>query len=233
MFFNKGTTNIKITKKLAYIVIFIYAIGSNFMLYSFGNKNSGMEETEVRMEPSFENSDTAVLAGGCFWGMEAVYENLHGVLNVDSGYSGGEAETAFYKMVGSGGTGHAEAVKIEYDPQIISYKTLLEIFFMVAHDPTQLNFQGPDVGTEYRSAIFFGDENQESVAKQYIRELDKNKTFKEPIVTEAVSLDEFYKAEDYHQDFLRLNPTHPYIIYWDLPKIRDLEKKYPDLLSKP
>ena len=173
---------------------------------------------------------TAVFAGGCFWGVEAVFERLKGVTNAVSGYSGGEQKTASYALVGTGRTGHAESVQVTYDPAKISYGTLLKVFFTVAHDPTQLNYQGPDHGTQYRSAIFYADEGQRKVAEEYIRTLGQAKVFSGKIVTQLVPLDAFYAAEEYHQDYLRRNPSQPYIVYWDLPKIAELEKKYPQLL---
>ncbi|MBN1411110.1 MAG: peptide-methionine (S)-S-oxide reductase MsrA [Spirochaetales bacterium] len=174
---------------------------------------------------------TAILAGGCFWGMEGVFEKLNGVRDVVSGYSGGTKETASYYTVGSGKTGHAESIKITYDSSIISFGTLLKVFFSVAHDPTELNYQGPDVGTQYRSAIFYQDEYQKQVAGDYIRILDKAKVFELSIVTEVSPNKGFYPAEAYHQDFMKRNPNYPYIVHWDKPKIADLEKKYPDLLK--
>jgi peptide-methionine (S)-S-oxide reductase len=176
--------------------------------------------------------DTAVLAGGCFWGVEAVFERLTGVHDVASGYSGGEADSATYQTVSSGMTGHAEAVRIVFDPEVITYDQLLEVFFNVAHDPTQLNFQGPDVGTQYRSAVFYASNEQKQTAERVIGQLDAEGVFGKAIATEVVPLTEFYPAEDYHQDFMRRYPQHPYIVYWDLPKIRHLEKTYPDLLKK-
>ena len=180
----------------------------------------------------FKERETAVLAGGCFWGVEAVFEELNGVLNVQSGYSGGEASTAFYESIGTGRTGHAESVQIEFDPEIISYKTLLEVFFMVAHDPTQLNYQGPDKGTQYRSVIFYTNPFQEKIARETISLLDNKMVFPEKIVTELTPLKEFFPAEEYHQDFMRLNPGHPYIVYWDAPKLEHLHKAYPELLAE-
>jgi peptide-methionine (S)-S-oxide reductase len=190
------------------------------------------EDASMGSAKKTEGTETAVLAGGCFWGVEAVFERLEGVLDVVSGYSGGDAETASYQLVGTGKTGHAESVEIVFDPAVIGYGTLLQVFFTVAHDPTQLNYQGPDIGTEYRSAIFYADEEQKRIAEEYIRSLDEAKAFPEPIVTQVVPLDRFYPAEDYHQDFLRLHPTHPYIVYWDLPKIRHLEEAFPELLAE-
>ena len=178
------------------------------------------------------DTEVAVLAGGCFWGVEAVFESLTGVENVRSGYSGGKEETAKYMTVGTGTTGHAEAVEIIFDPQQISYRKLLEVFFTVAHDPTQLNYQGPDHGTQYRSAIFYTSSEQKKVAEEKISQLEKDKSFPEMIVTEVTPLDKFYPAEEYHQDFLKLNPSHPYIVYWDLPKLEHLNKEFPDLIGK-
>ena len=174
--------------------------------------------------------ETAVLAGGCFWGVEAVFEHLNGVVNVESGYSGGKADTAQYYTVGTGTTGHAESVRIEYDTGLIDFEVLLEVFFSVAHDPTQLNYQGPDMGTEYRSVVFYANKEQKRITERFIRELDAKGIFGMPIVTQVVPFEAFYAAEDYHQDFLRLNPTHPYIVYWDLPKIAHLKREYPELV---
>jgi peptide-methionine (S)-S-oxide reductase len=179
-----------------------------------------------------KGTQTAVLAGGCFWGMEGVFERLKGVTDVTSGYSGGEKNTAHYEMVGSGMTGHAESIQIRYDPTKISYGTLLKVFFTVAHDPTELNFQGPDHGTQYRSAIFYANEGQKQVAEAYIRTLDAAKVYSGPIVTQVVPLKGFYAAEDYHQNFLDKNPDYPYIVFWDLPKIAFLKKTYPDLVTE-
>lgn len=173
---------------------------------------------------------TAVFAGGCFWGVEAVFERLQGVQEVVSGYSGGEQKTASYPLVGTGRTGHAESVRITYDPARVSYGTLLKVLFSVAHDPTQLNYQGPDHGTQYRSAIFYADEGERRVAEEYIRALDKARVFPRKIVTQLAPLEAFYPAEEYHQDYLKGNPTQPYIVMWDLPKLAHLEREYPQLL---
>ena len=177
-----------------------------------------------------KGTQTAVIAGGCFWGMEGVFERLKGVVDVTSGYSGGEKNTAHYEMVGSGTTGHAESIQIHYNPAQISYGTLLKVFFSVAHDPTELNYQGPDHGTQYRSVIFYANDGQKQVAESYIRMLDNAKLFSRPIVTQVVPLKAFYPAEDYHQKFLDNNPDYPYIVYWDLPKIADLQRSYPQLV---
>jgi peptide-methionine (S)-S-oxide reductase len=175
---------------------------------------------------------TAVLAGGCFWGVEAVFERLDGVTNVVSGYAGGIKNTAHYQIVSMGTTGHAESVQITYDPAKISYGQLLKIFFAIAHDPTQLNRQGPDEGTQYRSAIFYASEDQKRVADAYIRQLGDAKVFRHAIVTQVVPLEAFYPAEDYHQNFLDRNPNYPYIVYNDLPKLDALKKNFPEMMKR-
>src|SRR6185295_13126202 len=162
---------------------------------------------------------TAVLAGGCFWGVQGVFQHTAGVINAVSGYSGGTRETADYERVSSGRTGHAEAVEIKYDPKKISYGKILQIFFSVVHDPTQLNRQGPDTGTQYRSAIFTANDEQKKVAEAYIAQLNAAKVYKKPIVTKVGPLQAFYAAEDYHQDYLTLHPTQPYIVFNDIPKV--------------
>jgi len=175
---------------------------------------------------------TAVLAGGCFWGVEAVFERLKGVSDVVSGFAGGSKATARYEIVSLGTTSHAESVKITFDPSKITFGQLLTVFFEVAHDPTELNRQGPDEGTQYRSSIFYTSDAQRDAAQAYIEQLGAAKVFKRRIVTTVVPLDGFYTAEAYHQDFLRRNPTYPYIVYNDLPKLRHLEKAFPDLLKR-
>ena len=172
---------------------------------------------------------TAVIAGGCFWGVQAVFQHTEGVSNAVSGYSGGAADTAVYQRVGSGTTGHAEAVEVTYDPSKISYGRILQIFFSVAHDPTQVDRQGPDYGPQYRSAIFPTDAEQAKIAKDYIAELDKSGVFPEPIATEVTPLDKFYAAEDYHQDYATLHPDSPYIFYNDLPKVANLARLFPEI----
>jgi len=175
---------------------------------------------------------TMVLAGGCFWCTEGVCELAPGVIDVVSGYAGGSAKDANYEAVSTGTTGHAEAIKITYDPAKTSYGKLLKQFFSIAHDPTQLNRQGPDSGTQYRSAIFYETEDQKRVAEAYIQQLNAAKIFKRPIVTQVTPLQGFYAAEDYHQDYIAHNPGNPYVIYNDLPKLAELNKKYPDLVLK-
>jgi peptide-methionine (S)-S-oxide reductase len=175
---------------------------------------------------------TAVFAGGCFWGVEAVFKHVKGVSTATSGYAGGSAGTASYALVGTGMTGHAESVEVKYDPSVVTYGQLLRVFFAVAHDPTQLNRQGPDWGTQYRSAIFYATPEQEKVAKAYIAQLDAAKTFSKPIVTEVTPLKGFYAAEDYHQNYLALHPDQPYIVINDLPKLASLKAELPDLYVK-
>lgn len=171
---------------------------------------------------------TAIFAGGCFWGVQGVFQRVKGVSNAVSGYSGGAAETATYDLTTRGDTGHAEAVEITYDPTQVSYGELLHIYFSVAHNPTQLNFQGPDRGTQYRSTIFVRSREEEEVARAYIAQLDAASLFEGPIVTTLEPFEAFYAAEQYHQDFLTLNPDWPYIVVHDLPKIAALETIFPD-----
>ena len=172
---------------------------------------------------------TIVLAGGCFWGIEAVYEHIDGVTKAVSGYAGGTKASADYETVSTGATGHAESVQVTFDAAKVSLEKILQVFFSVAHDPTQLNRQGPDVGPQYRSAIFFAGEEQSRAAKAYIEQLTKAGVFKRPIVTQVVKLDGFYPAEEYHQDFAEKNPTHPYIVYHDKPKVEHLKQQFPEL----
>ncbi len=181
---------------------------------------------------STSSQATAVFAGGCFWGVEAVFKHVKGVSTATSGYAGGSATTAKYPLVGSGMTGHAESVEVKYDPSQVTYGQLLRVFFAVAHDPTQLNRQGPDWGSQYRSAIFYTSPEQERVAKAYIAQLDAAKTFSKPIVTEVTPLKGFYAAEDYHQNYLALHPDQPYIVINDLPKLASLKSELPELYVK-
>ena len=175
---------------------------------------------------------TAVFAGGCFWGVEAVFEHVKGVKSVVSGYAGGTVVNPDYETVSSGRTGHAEAVKVTFDPAVVSYETLLAVFFTVAHNPTELNRQGPDVGTQYRSAIFFTNAEQQKTATTVIAQLTQAKAFPRPIVTQLASLSKFYNAESYHQNYLYSHTDQPYIVYNDLPKIDALKKRYPALWEK-
>jgi len=177
-------------------------------------------------------SDTAVFAGGCFWGVEAVFESLEGVTDAVSGYAGGSDASPSYDKVSSGTTGHAESVRVVYDPSRISYDQLLQVFFTVAHDPTQLNRQGPDVGTQYRSAVFYRNAAQREAAERYIGKLRDDKVWPGKIVTEVSALRGFHPAEEYHQNYLVRHPTQPYIVVNDMPKLEELRKRYPDLVRR-
>jgi peptide-methionine (S)-S-oxide reductase len=174
-------------------------------------------------------SEVAVLAGGCFWGVQGVFQHVAGVTEAVSGYAGGTGGTAHYEQVGTGVTGHAESVRVTFDPRRISYGRILQVYFSVAHDPTELNYQGPDTGTQYRSTIFPMTPEQAQIAKAYIIQLNQAHAFHAPVVTTIEPGREFYPAEAYHQDFLALHPTNPYIVYNDLPKIRDLKRLFPDV----
>jgi peptide-methionine (S)-S-oxide reductase len=176
-----------------------------------------------------KGQETAVVAGGCFWGIQAVFERLKGVLRSTSGYSGGAANTATYEKVCSGRTGHAESVEVVFDPSQVSFGQILKVFFSVAHDPTQLNQQGPDHGTQYRSAIFYTSEDQKRISEAYVKQLDGAKVFRQPIVTQIVPLDAFYPAEDYHQGYMDLHPENMYVVINDYPKVENLRKTYPAL----
>src|SRR2546425_8006862 len=178
-----------------------------------------------------KGEQTAVVAGGCFWGIQAVFQHVKGVISATSGYSGGSAKTAEYELVSTGETGHAESVKITYDPSQITYGQILRVFFSVAHDPTQLNRQGPDEGTQYRSSIFYGSDEQKRVAEAYIQQLEKAKVFPRSIVTQVVPLKAFYPAEAYHQDYAAPHPDNPYIVYNDAPKVTHLREQFPDLYT--
>jgi peptide-methionine (S)-S-oxide reductase len=178
---------------------------------------------------SSKAEETAVLSGGCFWGVQAVFQHLKGVVSATSGYSGGAANTAHYEEVSTGSTGHAESVKIVFDPSQISYGQILMIFFSVGHNPTELNRQGPDYGTQYRSSIFYSNDQQKKIAEAYIAQLDAAKVYSQPIVTQVVPLQGFYAAEGYHQDYLKHHSYEPYIMMNDLPKLANLKKEFPDL----
>jgi peptide-methionine (S)-S-oxide reductase len=187
-------------------------------------------EHDAALAPT-SGKQTAVFAGGCFWGTQSVFERVKGVLNTTAGYSGGSAATATYEQVGQENTGHAESVKVVYDPSKITYGQLLRIFFSVVHDPTQLNRQGPDVGESYRSVIFYGNDEQQKISKDYIAQLDTAKVFPKPIVTQVVPLKGFYDAESYHQDYALHNPNNPYIMVCDRPKIEALKQEFPELFK--
>lgn len=172
---------------------------------------------------------TAVFAGGCFWGVDAVFKHVKGVTGVVSGYAGGNASTAHYEMVSEGNTGHAESVQVRFNPALVPYQQLLQVFFSVAHDPTELNRQGPDTGSQYRSAIFYTSTEQQQAAQSYIHKLTVERAFSAPIVTQVVPLQQFYPAEEYHQNYLALHPYQPYIVFNDMPKLEQLRKQYPAL----
>ena len=189
-------------------------------------------DPEVDLPADGKEKDTAVLAGGCFWCTEAVYTEVDGVLGLRSGYTGGSAETADYRTVCSGRTGHAEAIEITYDLRRLSYGKILKLFFSIAHDPTQLNRQGNDQGTQYRSAIFYRDDAQKSVAEAYIKQIERDKLFTAPIVTTLEPLTEFYEAEDYHQNYAARNPNQPYIAFVSTPKVETLRQNFGGMLKK-
>lgn len=193
-----------------------YLLGGLFLVSSLGAMAAPLEQT-------------AVFAGGCFWGVDAVFKHVKGVTNVESGYAGGNAATAHYEMVSEGNTGHAESVRVRFDPAQVSYQQLLQVFFAVAHDPTELNRQGPDTGTQYRSAIFYTSAEQQKAAQDYIRQLTAAHTYSSPIVTQVVPLQQFYPAEEYHQNYLALHPYQPYIVFNDMPKLGQLQKQFPGL----
>ena len=205
----------------------------NSMMTAVVNPQSVATDSTPSPPPAQANAakgkQTAVFAGGCFWGVEAVFEHVKGVSDVTSGYSGGAAKTANYDAVGGGDTGHAEAVEITFDPSQVSYEQLLKVFFSVAHDPTTLNRQGPDTGTQYRSAIFYTSDEQKRLAEKYIAEMRNPKVFDRPVVTEINALVAYYKAEDYHQDYLAQHPNQPYIVINDRPKVENLRKQFPEL----
>jgi peptide-methionine (S)-S-oxide reductase len=182
--------------------------------------------------PQKPGRETAIFAGGCFWGTQSVFERVKGVVQTTAGYSGGSAATATYDQVGTETTGHAESVKVVYDPSKITYGKLLQIFFSVVHDPTQLNRQGPDIGTSYRSAIFYANEEQHKLSAEYIAQLDAAKVFPKPIVTQVTPLKGFYDAESYHQDYALYHPENGYILVCDKPKIDALKQQYPDLFQQ-
>ena len=178
---------------------------------------------------SLPKTETAVFAGGCFWGIQAVFQHIKGVTSAVSGYAGGWADKPGYEQVSSGTTGHAESVRVTYDPSKVSYATLLKVFFSVAHDPTQLNRQGPDVGTQYRSAIFYMTPEQKQAAASYIEQVDKAHVYGKPLVTQVVAYKAFFPAEEYHQDYAEKHPDDPYIVVNDAPKVANLRKQFPDL----
>lgn len=220
--------------KYFFLSSFILLIGAGILAWSSarGSVTSIPDPALDAPLASSRSQQTAVLAGGCFWGVEAVFEHVKGVTDVRSGYSGGSSATAQYEKVGTGETGHAESVKITYDPAQISYGQLLKVFFSVAHDPTELNRQGPDWGSQYRSAIFYANDEQKRIAQAYIDQLNRAKVFGRPIVTEVSPLKSFNEAEAYHQDYLANHPDEPYIVINDMPKVENLRKQLPGLYKE-
>jgi len=192
----------------------------------------GLNPTGVMAQAPGGDSATAVFSGGCFWGVDAVFKHVKGVTKVVSGYAGGAANTAQYETVSTGTTGHAESVQVTYDPSKVSYDDLLKVFFFVAHDPTELNRQGPDSGTQYRSSIFYENDAQKKMADDYVAQLDQKHAFSGPIVTKVVPFTGFYPAEDYHQNYLELHPDQPYIVFNDLPKLERFQKDLPGLYQQ-
>jgi peptide-methionine (S)-S-oxide reductase len=224
---------------LGLVAVSLVAVAWTHTVSSNPAAHSAAALTRRDIDPSVDipaaktkGEQTIVLAGGCFWGVEAVFEKLKGVSSTTSGYAGGPAVSANYEAVSSGTTGHAEAVKITYNPAQISYGQLLKIYFLIAHDPTQRDRQGPDRGTQYRSLIFVTNSDEQSVAKAYIDQLDRAQIFAEPIVTQVVPLTEFYAAEANHQDFIDRNPNYPYVVVHDLPKLAQLQQQFPNLIKK-
>jgi peptide-methionine (S)-S-oxide reductase len=211
-------------------VIGVFAVAAGVWFAGASAAETAVKLPAPAVDPSSTASqETAVFAGGCFWGVQAVFQHTQGVLNAVSGYAGGEKETAKYEMVGSGRTGHAESVLVTYDPKQVSYGKLLQIFFSVAHVPTQLNYQGPDHGPQYRSALFYKDANQKQVAERYIAQLEAAHAFRGKIVTQLTPLKAFYPAEDYHQDYATLHPDAGYIVAFDLPKLGNLKRLMPEV----
>jgi peptide-methionine (S)-S-oxide reductase len=202
--------------------------GAFCLTSSFAEEFRALPAPAAEAAPNPQASETAVLAGGCFWGVQGVFQRVNGVTGAVSGYAGGEAATAQYELVGSGSTGHAEAVQVTFDPSKISYGQILQIYFSVAHDPTQLDRQGPDYGKQYRSAVFPTSDEQARIAKAYIGQLDQTRAFPAPIVTRIEPGRAFYAAEAYHQDFLTRHPNYPYIVINDLPKVAALKRMFPE-----
>jgi peptide-methionine (S)-S-oxide reductase len=230
------TTAMKQTKLLhrrcnLLLTALLLAAGASFAVSRSAAEEARALPTPALDEPAApqETSEVAVLAGGCFWGVQGVFQHVAGVTNAVSGYAGGDKDTAQYHTVGSGQTGHAESVQVTFDPRKISYGRILQIYFAVAHDPTELNRQGPDTGTQYRSAIFPTNAEQAQIAKAYIAQLNQAHAFQAAIATKIEPDRAFYPAEDYHQDFLVRNPTYPYIVFNDLPKVENLKRVFPDL----
>lgn len=223
---------ITIRKPLVVIVVTLFAVGLGWRWASaatHGSVPSPVVDSAVAASPG---QQTAVLAGGCFWGVQAVFQHVKGVTSATSGYSGGSAKTAQYETVSGGNTGHAESVKITFDPSQVTYGQLLQVFFSVATDPTELNRQGPDTGTQYRSVIFYGNDEQKHIAEAYIVQLGQAKVFSGRIVTQVVPLKGFYPAEDYHQNYATLHPENPYIAMNDAPKVEHLREEFPAMYKE-
>jgi peptide-methionine (S)-S-oxide reductase len=211
----------------------MFLIGFSFACSTADASSTPLPDPEVDAPlAKVKGEQKAVLAGGCFWGIEAVFEHVKGVSDAKSGYSGGDAASADYRKVSSGTTGHAESVLVTYDPSKITYGQLLKVFFSVAHNPTELNRQGPDRGTQYRSAIFYATEEQKRIAEAYIKQLDRVKVFNQPIVTQVAPLEAFHDAEAYHQDYLAQHPNEPYIVINDMPKVENLKKQMPEFYKE-
>jgi len=209
------------------------AVSLAAMMSAWAAQSTSQAPTTSPSSMATSGLQTAVFAGGCFWGVDAVFKHVKGVAEVESGYAGGNASTAQYEKVSEGNTGHAEAVRVKFNPAQISYPQLLQVFFKVAHDPTELNRQGPDVGSQYRSAIFFTDAEQQKSAQSMIQQLTTARAYSAPIVTQLAPLKAFYPAEAYHQNYLALHPDQPYIVYNDLPKLAQLQRQFPDLYQTP
>jgi len=223
--------------KTLLIALLVAAVGCS-VVSSSTSETSGLKDLAPAAEPATVESprglQTAVFAGGCFWGVEAVFERVKGVVDVKSGFAGGNANTADYDSVSDGDTGHAESVLVTFDPAKVTYVQLLSVFFSVAHDPTELNRQGPDIGTQYRSAIFYSTEDQKKAAIAYIDAIDRSKALSKPVVTQVTPLKKFYEAEAYHQNYFDLHPDAPYIVINDKPKVEALKARFPELyVEKP
>ena len=215
--------------------ILILLVGTSMIFNACNNASAAVAIPNPKLDAQLattKSQQTAVFAGGCFWGIEAVFDQVKGVSKAESGYAGGSADTADYYTVSSGATGHAESVRVTYDASQITYGQLLKVFFSVAHDPTELNRQGPDVGSQYRSAVFFANDEQKRIAESYIKQLDEAKLFSGKIVTQVVPLAAFYAAEDYHRNYLVNHPIEPYIVYNDMPKLVNLRKLLPELCKQ-
>jgi peptide-methionine (S)-S-oxide reductase len=215
------------------VTLALVLIGFTFACSTAGASPTPIPDPELDAPlAKAKGEQKAVLAGGCFWGIEAVFEHVKGVKDAKSGYSGGSSDSADYGQVSSGRTGHAESVLVVYDPSQVTYGQLLKVFFSVAHDPTELNRQGPDRGTQYRSAIFYANEEQKRIAEAYIKQLDRVKVFNQPIVTQVSPLEKFHNAEAYHQNYLAQHPNEPYIVINDIPKVENLRKQLPELYKE-